>query len=327
MVPPLRTLLGRNTTKALVPIAFRYLQMLILHTSETKHHRPDIMGFIFSGKLPPSPCTLFLQASEPGLLYHSLELHFTLFGTPCQKSAILLRLPILQMAEPLTSSRAAKGGSRQDSQKETITRGWQNVQVPPQASQSKLTGIQQQTTTINSPAGGVERPIIQDTQPEQRQASLSDLPQRGTGLTPDTACRRRKWFKTAMPPYQPATKAATEDAKHTLIPSSRSTTERETYPSLHDRRTKGFNLKVAFETEFFLSPEVRAVPFQRGFVESISRRYNDDVSIEYPQMTRRGDRLSLGTGNKWNLFENDWRLRAATISEQCEFASLSIIVV
>lgn len=191
-------------------------------------------------------------------------------------------------------------------------------------------GIQQQTST-NPPAGGSERVTIQAKQqtlhphPQaQAQASLSNLPQLDTGLTPDAARRGRKWFKAALPTYEPAIKAIKEDAKDTLLPGSRSFTERETYSSLHNRRTASSNLDVLIVTEFLIHPKDPTIPFRRGFEEDISRRYNDEVPIEYPRMTRREEKVYPGMTSKWSLFASHWFVVYPTAWERCEFAVLHI---
>ncbi|ERF68965.1 hypothetical protein EPUS_09019 [Endocarpon pusillum Z07020] len=232
------------------------------------------------------------------------------------------------MTEPSTSAGARKGRYRQDSQEQTILREGQNVQVQPQASQSNLMGIQQQTSTTTRPAGGFERLIMQDKQQKPHphahpQASLSNLPQLGTGLTPDTVRRGRKWFKMALPSYDPATKAIKEDVKDTLLPGSRSFTERETYSSLHGRRTAGSNLDVIIVTEFLIYPKDPTVPFQRGFEDSISRRYNDEVPIEYPRMTRKEEKVYPGITSKWSLFASHWFVMCPTTRERSKVRLVS----
>ena len=184
-------------------------------------------------------------------------------------------------------------------------RGRHHVPVPPQAFQSNLIGTQQ-STTIN--------------QTQQQPAILSNLPQYGTGLNPNTARRGRDRFKTALPLYEPATKELTEDTKTILLPGCKPFKERNTYPSLHDRRTKGSNLDVVIVTEFLISSKDSAISFQRGFEDRVSRRYNDEVPIEYPRMTRRWEKVFPGTVKKWNLFETDWLVFFPTNSERCEFA-------
>ncbi len=208
------------------------------------------------------------------------------------------------MAGPSTSHRAEEGRSRQNRQEGVI-------------------GTQRQSITFNPPAGGVERLAIQDKQP-QPQASLSNLPELGTGLTPDTARRGRKAFKLALPSYEPATKATTENTIKGLLPGSRSFTEGQTYPSLHSRRNIGSNLDAVIVTEFLMFPKDPTISFQRGFVERVSRLYNDEVPIEYPRMTRREEKVFPGIWAKWNIFETNWLLVSATKSERCEYAVLQI---
>lgn len=211
------------------------------------------------------------------------------------------------MTEPSTSAGARKGRYRQDPQNKTISIEGENVQGQPQASQGNRIGIQQQTSTTNPP-----------------QASLSNLPQLGTGLTPDTARRGRKWFKAALPSYEPAIKASNEDAKDTLLPGSRSFTEGETYSSLHGRRTAGSELDVIIVTEFLIHPKDPTTRFRLGFEENISQRYNDEVPIEYPRMTRRTEKVYPGIMSKWSLFTSHWFVLCPTSRERCKFAVLHI---
>ncbi len=213
------------------------------------------------------------------------------------------------MAGPSTSHRGEEGRNSQNLRKGII-------------------GTQKESTIINPPATGVDRLNIQDKQPQpQTQASLSNLPELGTGWTPDTARRGRKWFKSALPTYEPATKAITENTKSGLLPGSRSFTERHTYPSLHDRRTAGSNLDVVIVTEFLILPKDPTISFQRGFAERVSRLYNNEVPIEYPRMTRREEKVFPGTVTRWNIFESNWLLVFPTNSERCECAVLQIAVI
>lgn len=229
-----------------------------------------------------------------------------LFDTLFREWAIFACLPVLQMAGPSTSHRAEEGKNRQNPKKGMI-------------------GTQKQSTTIDPPARGVERLTIQDKQPQpQPQASLSNLPELGTGLNPDTARRGRKYYKLALPGYEPATKATTEDAKVTLLPGSRSLTEMDTHFSLHGCRTAGSDLDVIIVTELLILPKDPAISFQRGFTENVSRRYNDEVPIEYPRMAKREEQVFPGTTKKWNMFESSCLLAFPTSSERCKFVVLQI---
>ena len=284
------------------------------------------MELIFSGKLP---LYSFLASKRIRILVSLSKAVFRPFGTRLWKWRSLTCLQFSNMTEPSTSERADRGRYRQDSQKKTISRERQNVQVQPQASQNNLMSIQQPTSTTSPSAKGFEHLTVQDKQRQphahaQPQASLSNLPQLGTGLTPDTARRGRKWFKMALPSYEPAMKATTEVAKNTLLPGSRSFTERETYSSLHGRRTAGSNLDVIIVTEFLIFPKDPATSFHRGCEENISRRYNDEVPIEYPRMTKREEKVYPGVTSKWSLFDSHCFVVCPTSSERCEFAVLQI---
>ncbi len=210
------------------------------------------------------------------------------------------------MSGSSTSHRAKEGKNRQNSQKGII-------------------GSQKQSTALSPPTVRVERLAIHDKQP-QPHASLSNLPQLGTGWTPDTARRGRKRFKQALPNYEPATEATAENAKRGLLPGSRSVTERQTYTSLHDRRTAGSNLDVMIATDFLLFPKDSTNSFRPGFAESVSRSYNDEVPIAYPRMTKREEKVFPGILTKWHIFESNWLLVFPTNSERGEFAILQIEV-
>ncbi len=122
------------------------------------------------------------------------------------------------------------------------------------------------------------------------QTSLSNLPLRGTGLTPAAAGRGRKSFTKAMPPHVPSTREVAEYPK-----------SREPGLPLRDRRNEGRNLDVVIVTEFMIARQGH-YPFHR-FVQDVSRIYNEEVPVEYPRMSRWPEKVYPGTAQKWHLFE------------------------
>lgn len=198
------------------------------------------------------------------------------------------------MTDPTLNLRTNQGRQRKGFKCERAMSRRRDVQGQPLPSQRDVT--QPLTTTII--ARGVEQMTVQDA----AQASLSNLPRRETGLTPAAARRGGKLFRTAMPLYEPPTK---EVAEYHQVSGSKSLTSlksRDPGLSLRHRRNEGRNLDVLIVTEFMIAYK-DPYPFEVGFIENVSRVYNEAVPLKYPRMSRWPEMLYPPTMEKWKMFE------------------------